>query len=346
MKFMTAARKYMDETDGAGSDLGGAVDRGDTTEVVVVAPIVADKADKAADAAPVDKPRDESGKFVAKEDAVADAAPAVVAPAAKDKDKMIPKARFDEQVQKERARTESAERRAAELEKQIQQVKHDNNADALETEVKELSVKAEAARLDGNKDEVNALTEQIRLKERQINLAQNSRMTETAKEQIREEMRMDLTIDKLEVEYPMLNEKSEDYDQDMVDLVLATQRDLITRERMAPSKALEAATKKVMGKLAPKPLVVDAADEGEANTGADKGGLNKADGKAADRKAEQIKKNLDTANKQPASMKEVGLDGDKLGQSKDQPAASELTYEEFSALPEATKAKMRGDLVS
>ena len=57
------------------------------------------------------------------------------------------------------------------------------------------------------------------------------------------------------------------------------------------------------------------------------------------------KKNIATAGKQPASLKEAGMDSDKAGQTKELPNVSNMTYEEFSALPASTKSKMRGDML-
>ena len=65
----------------------------------------------------------------------------------------------------------------------------------------------------------------------------------------------------------------------------------------------------------------------------------------SDRKQEQVAKNLDTAKRQPASMKDVGLDSDKAGMSSNLPDISKLSAEEFDALPESTKARMRGDIL-
>ena len=331
---------YQAENDGDGGDGGGSgvVDRGDAGAVVddVVA------AEERGDVAPA---RDAAGKFVAADDAAADGAAAAddeaavaaaaAAKEAKDKGKMIPKARFDEAVAKERGRAEAAERRAAELLQQIKQVSHAEDAGKLDEEIRTLSAEAEAARMDGDKDKVIALSEQIRMKERQLSLAENSRMSESTKEAVREEMRMDMTIERLEGLYPVLNEAdAEHFDQDIVDLVLATQRDLIAREQLKPSVALERATEKVMLKVM-KPSSDGVTPE--------KGGLKDAEGKKDDRKQAQVKKNLDTAIKQPASTKESGVDSDAHGQSKADPDPSLMTYEEFGALPEATKAKMRGD---
>ena len=329
MNIKHLLQRYMAEADDAGGDLSGAVDRGDGG---------------AQDASGEDRARDESGKFVAEEKADADEEKLEGEdkgddkPEKKETTNRIPVKRFNEAVAKERSRTEAAERRAAELEKQIKQVGHSENLQQLEQDIEAIEDKLESARLDGNKDKARELSKELRMKERQISVAESTRMSSAAKDQAREEIRLDMTIDKLEGQYPVLNERDEAFDQDIVDLVLATQRDLINRERMAPAKALEEATKKVMHKVMPANSDGVKPEAEEADTG----GLKGAKGTEG-RKEAQVKKNIDTANKQPASMKESGMDSDKAGQAKKLANAQDMSYEEFSALPEATKAKMRGD---
>jgi hypothetical protein len=65
---------------------------------------------------------------------------------------------------------------------------------------------------------------------------------------------------------------------------------------------------------------------------------------AASRKDDQLSKNLATDKAQPPSMKEAGMDSDKTGVT-GVPRMSELTPEQYDALPESTKAKLRGDIV-
>ena len=86
---------------------------------------------------------------------------------------------------------------------------------------------------------------------------------------------------------------------------------------------------KVMAKLGARP---------EPETGK---GL--AAGKVAqDRKQAQVEKNVDTAKRQPASMKETGIDSDKAGVTA-KVDYTKLTAEEREALPAATRARLRGD---
>ena len=118
--------------------------------------------------------------------------------------------------------------------------------------------------------------------------------------------------------------------------MLDKQRGYMERERLSPSKALLKAVQYVMKRAQPAPADAKPAEE--------KGGLSRAD-KGTDRKEAAVAKNLDAANRQPASTKKAGADSDKHGQTAPTPEAEQLTYEEFSALPDSTKAKMRGDFV-
>ena len=169
---------------------------------------------------------------------------------------------------------------------------------------------------------------------RQIAIEQTRDMTASAKEQAREEIRMELTIERIETEYPQLDEKSETFDQDLTDDVLDKQRGYIERERLSPSQALLKAVKYVMSRAQPP-----------AEKAEEKGGLSRAD-RGTERKEAAVAKNVDAANRQPASTKKVGADSDKHGQTAPTSEADQMTYEEFSALPDSTKAKMRGDFVA
>lgn len=101
---------------------------------------------------------------------------------------------------------------------------------------------------------------------------------------------------------------------------------------MTPSKALIKAGSDIMKRFAPQ-------KQGEPEP--EKEGLKNE----SDRKQAQVSKNLDVTKRQPASMKDVGLDSDKLGATSTTPDVNQMTREEFDALPESTKARMRGDFV-
>lgn len=266
-----------------------------------------------------EQPRDEKGKFSSKEP-------------------KIPKSRFDEQVGKEREAREAAERRAAELERRLaeqsrQQVQTEQT-EALEAEITDLEKKHAELLLDGNINEAAGVMKEIRMAERKIARAEATALASQQTAQALESDRMNATIARIESDYPAMNPESESYDADIVELVLAKQGSLMRNEGLTPSQAMSKAAKDVAERFL-KPAEEPAKDEK---------GLAAAK-LAEDRKQAQLKKNIDTAKKQPASMKESGIDSDKAGQTGQLPDVSKMTADEFDALPASTKAKLRGDFV-
>lgn len=262
-----------------------------------------------------DQPRGKDGKFQKKE-----------AP------DHVPKSRFDEAVNKERAAREAAERRAAELEAKVRQEEKSADVKKLEESVDEMETKYNDLVMDGEKEKAREMMKQIRLTERKIAEMMSDEKTTRATARAVEQVRMEAAIAKLESDYPQFNKESEDFDQDLVDLTLAEHQRLMEVEKMSPSAALLQAGMKIMKKMSP----AAAADKEGAR------GLAAA-AKGADRKAGQVSKNLDTAKRQPASMKASGKDSDQAGETKID--VSTLTPSEFNALPETTKARLRGDFL-
>lgn len=311
--------RLMDAADDNGS---AGTDRGD--DFVPTTDPVDPPADEIIDppADPVDPPADKAprapdGKFAKKD---------------KDDGKVIPKARFDEQIAKERERAEAAERRAEELEKQAAQVTRSLDIDRAVNDVAQLRKDERKALLDGDEDKAAQLSTQADRLNRQIAIAESGELTGQAKDQALEDIRFEMTLERLEDKYPTLVATHEDYDQDVVDDILDKQRGLMQRERLSPSKALAKATETVMRRQAPAPETEEKTGLAAAQSG-------------EPRKAAAIAKNLDAAARQPGSLNEAGMDSDKAGQTKPTPSASAMTLEEYEALPEATRAKMRGDFV-
>lgn len=327
-------RRLMDAADDAGgTGTGGAADRGDT-----FVPLDSSADESLAAAAVADLAAEEAAALTAADEAAEQARTADGKFAKKEKDAdsapVIPKARFDEQIGKERQRAEAAERRAAELEAATAK-----NVQALDiqksvADVAELRKQERKALLDGNDDKAAELSAQADALNRRIAIAESGALTAEAKDQALEDMRFDLTIERMEEKYPALRVGDEAYDQDLIDDILDKQRGLIDRLRLPPSKALAQAVEHVMSRRAP---AAAAAEEKPA------AGLAGGKDEIGDRKAAAVAKNLAAAAAQPGSLKDAGLDSDKAGQTKPLPSVNDMTYEEFNALPEATRAKMRGD---
>jgi hypothetical protein len=304
-----------------------AVDRGDSLELNNTAAEDAAAETKvaasAAEETKVEAPATEEAKPVeTKEEAPRD-----------DKGRFIPQSRFNEVVAKERGAREQAERELAELKAQMAQVSKSADMEKIEAEIIELEKAKAKALLDGDVDKVAELAGQIRVKDETVRISKQENVPERIKEEMREELRWESTIEKLEGTYPQLKAGGEKYDQDIVDMVLATQSVYVNEKRMTPSAALLSAAEKVMAKIMP------AATDGVKSEGLDAG-----KDVVADREKKQIEKNLDTIKKQPADMSDAGLDSDKAGMTKDIDVRK-LSSAEFAALPDATKARLRGDMI-
>ena len=262
-------------------------------------------------------PRDEKGRFA-------------------EKGVTIPKSRFDEAVNKERDAREAAERRLSALERQLaestQRVEQGQQLAELETKGEELSTQHAQFLVDGEVEKAAEVMKQIRHLDRQIAKVELTTETQRATVATLESEKVDLAIAQLEAEHTTLNPDSDDFDPALANFVLSEQRRLVSEQGMTPSKALIKAGSDIMKRFAPQ-------KQGEPEP--EKEGLKNE----SDRKQAQVSKNLDVTKRQPASMKDVGLDSDKLGATSTTPDVNQMTREEFDALPESTKARMRGDFV-
>jgi len=273
-----------------------------------------DEAGELVDPPEGDKARDDKGRFEAK----------------------IPKSRFDEAVGKEREAREAAERRAAEAERKLQegqaaQVRTDQ-IEAIEADIANLEQKHADLLLDGNAKEAAAVMKEIRMAERKIARAESDAIADQRVTRTLESQRFDTVVARIEADYPEFNPDSDKYDTDLVALVLAKQGNLIRSEGLTPSAAMEKAAKDVAGRFLKAEEVKVEEKKGLAGT------------QAADRKQEQVAKNLEASQRQPASMKDAGIDSDKAGKTSNIDVST-MSADELAALPEATRQRLRGDFV-
>lgn len=322
---------YMAQEDGASSGGASAVtDRGDelivapAAEEVPVLPVTAgveaapDEAKEAETlaAAAAERTRDEGGKFAKKEKG----------------DDRIPKERFNEAVNKERAAREAAEARAVAAEARVKKEEEAVDLSAVTTEIKKLNTEYAGLLLDGKSEEAAAVMDKIQQAIEYRAERKNETNMASATSRAVEQVRWDAAVSALEAKYPVMNPDSETYDQDLTDIVIAEQARLMRTNGMAASTALLASAEKIAGKF----IKGAAADvEGARGLAAAKG--------VTDRKAEQVSKNLATAASQPGDMRAAGKDGDKAGESVMN--GGSISRAEFDALPETAKAKLRGDFL-
>jgi len=291
--------------DDNGSDLPG---RGDAIDELMTDPATAPEAAPEGEAAkPEDQHRDpDTGKFV-------------------------PKARFDEQLGKERLAREAAERRSAELEARLGQVSRSEDTAKLEESVTAMEKMHAKLLLDGDHEKAADVMRDIRLTERRIALQENQERSAQSASETREAIKMDLAIERLESKYEVLSPESENYNQDLVEEVLGWQSVYMERYRLTPSAALTKAADKVMATQS-TPAAAEPAKGLSAGQPADTG-----------RKQDQVARNLAAAGAQPANTRGVGQDSDKAGLTS-KIDVSTLTQEDFAALPESMRAQLRGDL--
>lgn len=232
-------------------------------------------------------------------------------PEVKEEQHLIPKFRFDSAQQRARdAEAEVARLRGVMTETQEKVVEGDEDPFAA------LDKRHSQAIADGDLDLASSITAETRSLERK---AMRVEMTNTANETqaaASEQVRVDATIQALNVQFPVLDPDSETYAQDKVDEVLALQDAFMLSGRPA-AQALNEAARYVFPNVGLPPEV--------------------------EVKKTDVDKNIDTANRQPPDLTKVGQDSNSLGKLEDAPDATMLSEEEFDALPEAAKKRMRGD---
>lgn len=337
LKRMLGLATPMDTADAGegGGAGGGAVDRGDDFAPAGIGEKIDEKVedekveDEKVEDEKSDDEKDEDEKDEEEEQ-----------PRAKDgkfakKDPVIPKARFDEVNRKAREREAALQQRIAELEKQATKEVQVQDAAKLEKEVEDLEEEYQKLLDDGKTDKAKDVMRQIRLKERQIVTMEAEHKSERARVQAIEQLKFDNLVEKLETEYPVLNPDSDTFDEAKVEEVVFL-RQSFERSGLSSSAALAKAVKYVLGDAQKKP---DTKDEDEARDGI--GSKKKVD----ERRKEQIKKNIDAATKQPPKLGDAGMDSNKKGGGIDSSNVNDMTEEEFNALPAATKARLRGDII-
>ena len=238
---------------------------------------------------------------------------------------MVPTARLAEVTKKAELALQQRDERIRELERNQKSVDAQKDAAALDTEIAALETALEEARVDGNKERAAQLSRDIRLKERQVNLIETRTMSAQARESAREDMRYEVALEQLLIKYPVLDDKNEAHDKVLEDEVI----ELMTgfqRNGLKPAAALA----KAMVYMEPRLKATLGEEEAPAKKG--------------DRNQKQVGKNIDAAKKIPASLGQKGADSDKKGVSEVK-AFEKMTDEERDALPESTRARLRGDYV-
>ena len=230
---------------------------------------------------------------------------------------MIPKRRLDDVVAKQR----KAEQESAELRKELAEALA--KAQAIPAvDIRALSKQRNEAVLDGDLDKAAEIDEQIHASTQQA----KSEPIDMEALEARVEAKMELksTLASVFKEYPQLDTDSDSFDEDLNAEALVFQSAYLNQGYL-PAEAVRRAANAAIRVVRPELLT------------------EKAEPKAAVKSRKtNVKGNVEASNAQPPKMNQ-GESGGKT--SSEMVDITKLTDEEFDALPEATRARMRGDLV-
>ncbi|MDR2567493.1 MAG: hypothetical protein LBC97_15840 [Bifidobacteriaceae bacterium] len=270
-----------------------------------------------ADEGPGADPADEGpGSEAADEGADDDTSAADDDAGGKKDDNLIPRPRFNEAVQKERAARQAAETRARELEAkllegQTHQVEQTHLEEVLRAQkaAEDAYTKAledgapsdEAARLFRVMRDVDAY--RARAEAQFIAREQSMGLIEAA--------RLDEVVTTIETTYPAFDQNSDAYDEMLTKLVSAEYETRLN-QGIAPSRAMRQAADAVAGRFLKGASGASGAAAGKTKA-EDTDTESKGAKTASARKKEAIARNVATANRQPPTQAGVGANSDAAG---------------------------------
>ena len=252
----------------------------------------------------------------------------------KKKDARIPLSRHEAVLAKERERRTELERQLAQYQQGGQLA--DVNAEITAAENKIMALEKEHHNLltDGEIDKATAKMQEIRKLERDMAEAKSDMKIHAAEIRATENARYNVALERIENAFPTLNPDHESYDED----VMAEVADLKSAYQMkglTPTAALQKAVKMI---VEPRTTKQEVATSTRPNV-SDKD-------VAAERKKGAVDKTVKAVSKTPPNLNRTGLDSDKLGGGKLDPAqVIKMSQKEFATLSEATLAEMRGDTI-
>lgn len=241
----------------------------------------------------------------------------------------IPKARLDKEIQRRKLAEERAAERIKELEAQIQVQRRSADAEVLEKKIAELDDQYDDAIADGEKAKAKALKTEIRKLERDLNRVEANQQALAAKVAAVAELKYDMALSQIELDYPQLNPDGDDFDKEAAEEV-SDLLDAYKIKGLSPDQALKKAVRYVLG---PPKAAVEAASKD-----LERDGLRRA------RAEDARKKVAEAAKATPADTKGVGEDSDKRGGG--QPKAvdiAKMTQAQFAKLDEEALRRARGD---
>lgn len=231
-----------------------------------------------------------------------------------DNNPLIPRERYNQVNAEKKAWQERAEALQAQLQsvnqQQVQQDQQQIPYDFDEAEERYLN-----AMMEGESDLAKSIRREIRQQEEALFVAKASAALEQEKSRKSVEQNLSALIADAYVNYPVLNPDSDTYNQGLVEKINRLQAAYI-REGHTADAALKSALDDFMG----EPI----RQQQSGNKG----------------NADAMRRNADAANRQPPMLSQAGIGDRARAASLD---VSKMSEEEFAALPDKEKRRLRGD---
>lgn len=235
---------------------------------------------------------------------------------------MVPKSRLDEVLAKQKALQKQLDEQAQKKTEVL------TEAPEYDFNVKELEYQQLV--LDGEADKASSLRNEIRTAERsQMMFEVQQQMGQTV-QQSQEVMNLQTAAKELETAYPILDENSQDFNEDIQKEVIDL-RDAFVVQGYDAADALKKAATYTLAVKAPQTL--QAIEDGPVTSNAETDALNTKKKKAT------VQKKMQAADSQPPDLK--GQSNSERGESNLDLTA--LSEDEFNALPDETLRRLRGD---
>lgn len=241
------------------------------------------------------------------------------------KDRMVPETRLSEVVRKAKDREAALVQQIAEMEKERDASTKDADLSTIEKRISELDDQIDAFAKDGKDADAKAARAEQRRLERALVRAEADEKAGQARIAAVEELRYETTINRLEAQFPIINEDHDDYDEDLAQEVILL-RNSLRKEGLTPAKALEKAVGYVTKAHSIKPL----GEEDPAD-------------KRTRREKEARKLAAEADKQQPGDLNKRGLDSDKGGSTVDTTNIARMSQDKFAKLDEDTLSRIRGD---
>lgn len=247
------------------------------------------------------------------------------------KDSRIPLNRHKEILARERAQREALEQKLANYEKGQQVAQTNEELTKMEDGILAMEKQYNKLLADGEVEKASELMTKIRQSERAIVETKAEMRAQAAEIRARESARYDIVLERIEESYPQLNPDSDEYDKEtMADV--ADLKQVYQNRGMTPTKALQAAVKKLLG-----------AEDRSQKTATEVAPRVTEKDVAAERKKAAVSKTADALKRTPPSTRDIGMDSDKAGRLSPKDIMS-MSQEDFAKLGEEELARMRGDI--